>query len=868
MGIPKALTTQQAGSLPWSFTGGDHFTQPVFKKGIPVDSAEDNEAHEIGKYERNEVTRAFLTDGVFLGDVWNDGADKDSFKVSYNGGTLTIKAGRAIVGKRRVDLGAGINADQDITNATVGAFINGYALPAAGNEHVFYIQIYERAVPGTVYFPPAGTAANRSQYFDMLQDVRYYNSAAPGSPFSPPNTPDMNSQAFLEIGRVDEFGVATDKRTLSYVKSPSIGAAGLVVKGDGTIGIDCTHKSITKAIQDSASTFGSKTDGGHPVIWIKPGVYNMNVEAGQFPLASAVALPANVVLFGCSPERRVVSISPSGSQVATPSSLVTIVCDPGNNFVFSGTPLAFWNVLFTTFASGTGGGILQNASCSFVRCVFTSVAAKSNNWNLNGAYFFECDLNGANFNVSSGTFKMERTRITMQVSAAPNNYYWAISTGTEAIPNVFKDCVLSFTSTDPGSPLTNRAFAQTAGYIIFEDCYIVGGQSDHNNFVFTGGESYFKNCNIIADNAGVATTTINFWVQNTFTLQDCNMKMNTATGGFGFIFTSGCNVKVLGGTYYQKYATAGSQTLFRIHQIANGTDNVSFSGVDMRVESGYPLTIDVSGTAVYNINIDNCTIFSGTNGSNAFYMTGAGTATANIFITSTTMRCNGTGVTMYLQSLGGTPTVNVYILNGVLHTNGTTSVQKDYAVSMTNTTYVGDITGGNLTVNAQNTGDGLNCSNVKIGGTASPSGSALVGEMKMYGGVAAPLGWLMCDGSAISRTTYANLFAVIGIAFGAGNGTTTFNIPDLRGRAPVGAGTGTGLTNRVLGTMFGAETHTLTPNEMPSHAHSTLGSTALGVDPAYTASDAQVPGSTGSAGGDQPHNNMQPSQAVNFIIKT
>ena len=64
------------------------------------------------------------------------------------------------------------------------------------------------------------------------------------------------------------------------------------------------------------------------------------------------------------------------------------------------------------------------------------------------------------------------------------------------------------------------------------------------------------------------------------------------------------------------------------------------------------------------------------------------------------------------------------------------------------------------------------------------------GTIKMWSGAAAPSGYLLCDGSAVSRATYADLFAVCGTAFGAGNGTTTFNLPDLRGRVPLGAGTG------------------------------------------------------------------------------
>lgn len=80
------------------------------------------------------------------------------------------------------------------------------------------------------------------------------------------------------------------------------------------------------------------------------------------------------------------------------------------------------------------------------------------------------------------------------------------------------------------------------------------------------------------------------------------------------------------------------------------------------------------------------------------------------------------------------------------------------------------------------------------------------GVLLDYCGSAAPAGYLLCDGTAVSRTTYAALFAAIGIGFGAGNGTTTFNLPDCRGRVTMGSGTGSGLTARTFGANVGAET--------------------------------------------------------------
>jgi microcystin-dependent protein len=147
---------------------------------------------------------------------------------------------------------------------------------------------------------------------------------------------------------------------------------------------------------------------------------------------------------------------------------------------------------------------------------------------------------------------------------------------------------------------------------------------------------------------------------------------------------------------------------------------------------------------------------------------------------------------------------------------------------------------------------------------------------------------LLCDGSAHSRTTEAALFAVIGTLYGAGDGTTTFNLPDGRGRSLIGAGQGTGLTNRALAAKGGEETHQLILAELASHAHTqpahshTVNSMWQAGAP-YTAGPTAflfgagattfVPGTTAVApainpsGGDTPHNTMPPFLVVNYIIK-
>lgn len=107
-----------------------------------------------------------------------------------------------------------------------------------------------------------------------------------------------------------------------------------------------------------------------------------------------------------------------------------------------------------------------------------------------------------------------------------------------------------------------------------------------------------------------------------------------------------------------------------------------------------------------------------------------------------------------------------------------------------------------------------------------------VGGYIYHASVTPPSGFLYCDGSAVSRTTYAALYAIVGTNFGIGDGSTTFNLPDSQGRLPMGLGSGSGLTARTIGQTGGAETHQLVPGEVPELTYTVTSNQAVTTDDA------------------------------------
>ena len=152
-----------------------------------------------------------------------------------------------------------------------------------------------------------------------------------------------------------------------------------------------------------------------------------------------------------------------------------------------------------------------------------------------------------------------------------------------------------------------------------------------------------------------------------------------------------------------------------------------------------------------------------------------------------------------------------------------------------------------------------------------------LGTIVLFAGNFAPRGWAMCNGQILSISQNTALFSILGTTYG-GNGVTTFALPDLRGRAPIGFNQGPGLSNHQLGEEGGTETVTLTVGEIPAHQHAQPASNAEqdtnrpgNAVPAkggvYAgATDGTTLDPTTSAGGNQPHDNRPPYLAINYII--
>lgn len=164
-----------------------------------------------------------------------------------------------------------------------------------------------------------------------------------------------------------------------------------------------------------------------------------------------------------------------------------------------------------------------------------------------------------------------------------------------------------------------------------------------------------------------------------------------------------------------------------------------------------------------------------------------------------------------------------------------------------------------------------------------------IGQIVLFAGNFAPRGWQFCQGQILTIAQNTALFSILGTTYG-GNGQTTFALPDLRGRVPVGQGQGPGLSSYTLGEMAGVESVALVATQMPAHNHNVMVSSgaadsntgknnylavangSLAGDPVTvntyngTPTDLLGNNSISISGGSQPHTNIQPLLGLNYII--
>jgi len=309
--------------------------------------------------------------------------------------------------------------------------------------------------------------------------------------------------------------------------------------------------------------------------------------------------------------------------------------------------------------------------------------------------------------------------------------------------------------------------------------------------------------------------------------------------------------------------TSGAGTFSTL--TANGgvsVDNITIDGTEIDLSSG-DLTIDVEGDIILDSN-DGLINF----------------------------KDNGTEIA-YIQNASGSLQIQSLVSDGDIKLRGNDGGSAIDALVLDmsaagNATFNGTITTPGLTLGSTAitaTGAELNytdgvTSNIQTQINAiMPSGALMP-----YAGASAPTGFLLCDGSAISRSTYSGLFSAISTTYGTGDGSSTFNIPDLRGRVVAGQDdmggssanrltdqTG-GLNGDTLGDTGGSETHTLTTAQMPAHTHTVAAQQQVGGDSTNRGGSGQLGAAatitSSSTGGDGAHNNVQPTIILNYIIKT
>ncbi len=388
--------------------------------------------------------------------------------------------------------------------------------------------------------------------------------------------------------------------------------------------------------------------------------------------------------------------------------------------------------------------------------------------------------------------------------------------------------------------------------------------------------------------ANSTTLTIDFPF---FSLDDIEVIVTTAAGVDTTLTRgSGTGTFAVNGTVVDDGFSGGNITLGDSYD--NTHTYTIFRDITIQRTTDFP-TSGPFNVASLNTELDKLTAITQQNNNNfgrAIKLTDSD-ATASLTIPSATARPN--------KYLGFDGSGNLAALSGTGATIGTidTANIADDAIEQSkianNAVGADQIAANSVSASEINvTGNGTSGQYLSADGdgsfTFATLPTAFVSGMLMpYAGASAPSGWLLCYGQAISRSTYADLFTALGTTYGVGDGSSTFNLPDLRGRVVAGqddmggssanrltdAVTG-GLNGDTLGDTGGTESHTLTTAQLPAHSHGTV---VTGVTPSFKTNTGDggasvvqsisVSSGATSTGSDSAHNNVQPTIILNYIIK-
>ena len=308
------------------------------------------------------------------------------------------------------------------------------------------------------------------------------------------------------------------------------------------------------------------------------------------------------------------------------------------------------------------------------------------------------------------------------------------------------------------------------------------------------------------------------------------------------------------------------------------------------IPSGTNKHIITDGASIYEIsqdNFTNLTVEGNVTVEGNMVVSGAAT-----FNTTTTV----VGAATFKDdvAVSGVITATSISVNGGLNISGTSQISgaatfKDSVSVSGNVNIAGNTSiGGTVTISGANLAapNAKVCASAYYGDGSNLTGAMPTGAIVPYGASVAPSGYVLCNGTAYNRTgTYADLFGVIGTKYGVGDGSSTFNVPDTRGRFLAGWDAGTSvltsvtvsmITGATIGNTGGTQAVALAVAQIPSHQHEmwVSGSGDEGSDsgvPGFDLSsdyEAQSTVSTGSTGGGGSHSNIPPSLIINYIIKT